>query len=76
MAAGYHPFAVVEDQEIQQVRGILGLDQNAALPWRLIARLNYPVGVTVYDLAPEGDPQPPVALSTGDGQRSVAGGTY
>lgn len=76
IAAGYHPFAVVEDQEIQQVRAILGIDQSAALPWRLIARLNYPVGVTVYDLAPEGDPQPPVALSTGDGQRSVRGAAY
>ena len=74
--AGYHPFAVFEDPEMPQLRSMLNLGPNGALPWRLIARLNQPVGVTVYDLAPEGDPQPPVALSIGDGHRAVRGGGY
>jgi hypothetical protein len=76
VAAGYHPFAVFEDHEIPQLRALLGLDRNVPLPWRLIARLDQPVGVTIYDLGPSINSQPPVALSIGDGHRTVRGGAY
>ena len=76
VVAGYHPYAVFEDPEMPQVRTILGTEPRALRSWRLIARLKEPVGVTVYDLAPEGDPQIPVALSVGDGHRLVRGAGY
>jgi hypothetical protein len=76
ISAGYHPFAVFEDYEMPQLRALLGLDRNTPLPWRLIARLDQPIGVTIYDLAPASDPRPPVALSIGDGHRAVRGGGY
>lgn len=76
MSAGYHPYAVFEDPEMPQVRSLMGVGANAPLPWRLIARLDHPVGLTVYDLAPEGDPRMPVALAIGDGHRAVRAAGY
>jgi hypothetical protein len=63
-AAGYHPFAVIEDWETADVRGRLGLEPGAPLPWTIVARMREPVGVTVYDARPAtGPPVKPVALS-------------
>jgi hypothetical protein len=61
---GYRPFAVFEDWELPQVRELLGLAPEAALPWTLVARMREPVGVSVFALVPEPATMP-VALSVG-----------
>jgi hypothetical protein len=49
---GFHPYAVLEDWELPEVRERLGLAKDAPLPWPVIARLASPVGVSVYDADP------------------------
>lgn len=49
---GFHPYAVLEDWELPEVRKRLGLAKDAPLPWPVIARMVSPVGVSVYDADP------------------------
>ena len=48
---GLHPYMVIEDWEVPQMRGWFGLAPAAPIPWPLVARLRDPVGVSVLDLA-------------------------
>jgi hypothetical protein len=76
VTAGYRPYAVFEDWELAQVRGRLGLRPDQPLPWRLIARLSEPVGVTVFALAPDETPTTPVALSVSPARACVPPSGY
>ena len=48
---GLHPYMVIEDWEVPQMRGWFGLAPHAPIPWPLVARLRDPVGVSVLDLS-------------------------
>ena len=37
--AGYHPYLVIDDFEIPQVRQVFGLAADAPLPWPIRARM-------------------------------------
>ena len=47
---GLHPYMVIEDWEVPQMRDWFGLAPDAPIPWPLVARLQDPVGVSVLDL--------------------------
>jgi hypothetical protein len=49
--AGYHPFLVIDDWEIPDLRQRWGLPLDAPLPWPISARMRELGGVTVFDLA-------------------------
>jgi hypothetical protein len=70
-AAGYHPYAVIEDWEAADVRRRLELPPDAPLPWTLRARMLDPVPVTVYDAAPDAGAATPIALSGATGRACV-----
>ena len=74
--AGYQPYAIFEDWELPQVRGRLGLPDEASLPWRLVARLREPVGVNVFALAPGDNTATPVALSVSSTRAAVPPAGY
>lgn len=59
--AGHHPFLVVDDAEIPDVRRRFGIPADAPLPWPIAARMRELGGVTVYDLGTTPTPGP-VAL--------------
>jgi hypothetical protein len=48
---GLHPYMVIEDWEMPQMRTWFGLAPDASAPWPLVARLREPVGVSVLDMA-------------------------
>lgn len=76
VAAGYRPYAVFEDWELPVVRARLGLLPDEPLPWRLIARLREPVGVTLFALSAEDDAMTPVALKVTPGRGCVPPAGY
>jgi hypothetical protein len=49
--AGYHPYLIVDDWELPQVRVQFGLPQTGALPWPIVARRSKIGGITVFDMA-------------------------
>jgi hypothetical protein len=63
--AGRHPFLVVDDFEIPQVRRQFGFPADAALPWPIVARMRELGGMTVFDMATHPEPGSPVALAPG-----------
>jgi dolichyl-phosphate-mannose-protein mannosyltransferase len=63
LAMGYHPYAVIEDWEVPDVRRRLELPPDAPLPWTLIARMREPAPLTIYDASPGAVPVSPVALA-------------
>jgi hypothetical protein len=63
---GLHPYMVIEDWEMPQMRGWFGLAPDAPAPWPLVARMREPVGVSVLDMSSQ--PVPgivPAALAPG-----------
>jgi hypothetical protein len=68
-AAGYHPYLVVDDFEIPQVRSQFGLAADAPLPWPIVARMRELGGLTVFDMATAPAPATPIALEPGSGHR-------
>lgn len=63
--AGYHPYLIVDDWEIPQVRAQFGFAEGAALPWPIAARMRELGGVTVFDMATSPAPVAPVAIEPG-----------
>jgi hypothetical protein len=63
---GLHPYMVIEDWEVPQMRGWFGIAPEAPLPWPLVARLREPVGVSVLDMSSRPNAAMiPVALVSG-----------
>ena len=48
---GLHPYMVIEDWEMPQMRDWFGLAPDAPAPWPLVARMREPVGVSVLDMS-------------------------
>ena len=70
---GLHPYMVIEDWELPQMRGWFGIAPDAPVPWPLVARMREPVGVSVLDLSSEPPAQTvPAALAPGGAPRSSA----
>jgi hypothetical protein len=60
--AGYHPYLIVDDWEIPQVRTQFGFEPDAPLRWPIVARMRELGGVTVFDMATSPAPPTPIAL--------------
>jgi len=60
--AGYHPYLIVDDAEIPQVRRQFGFEPDAPLPWPIAARMRELGGVTIFDMATRPEPAAPIAL--------------
>jgi hypothetical protein len=60
--AGYHPYLVVDDWEIAQVRSQFGFAPDAPLPWPIVARMRELGGLTVFDMATAPGAVTPIAL--------------
>ena len=48
---GLHPYMVIEDWELPQMRDWFGLAPDGPAPWPLVARMREPIGVSVLDLS-------------------------
>jgi hypothetical protein len=55
---GLHPYMVIEDWEMPQMREAFRFAPGAPVPWPSVARLKEPVGVSVLDLSS----QPPARI--------------
>jgi len=62
--AGYHPYLIVDDWELPQVRQQFGFQPDTPLPWPILARLRE-YGMTVFDMATHPVPASPIALEPG-----------
>ena len=60
--AGYHPYLMIDDWELPDVRKQFGLEPGAPLPWPIFARTTELSGMTVFDLAARPGPPSPVPL--------------
>jgi hypothetical protein len=70
---GLHPYMVIEDWELPQMRDWFGIAQDAPVPWPLVARLREPVGVNLLDLRSRpAEHTVPAALSPGGTSRCSA----
>jgi Dolichyl-phosphate-mannose-protein mannosyltransferase len=69
---GLHPYMVIEDWELPQMREWFGLAPDAPTPWPLVARLRDPIGVSVLDLSSHPAIVVPVALTQGRAPRYSA----
>jgi hypothetical protein len=64
---GLHPYMLIEDWELPQMRGWFGLAPEAPIPWPLVARMRENGGVSVLDLATKVPGSvAPVALTSGE----------
>ena len=63
--AGYHPYLLIDDFEVAQVRDQFGLPAEGPLPWPVRARMRELGGLTVFDLATSPGNVSPVALEPG-----------
>ena len=63
---GLHPYMVIEDWEVPQMRGWFGIAPDAPVPWPLVARMQEHGGVSVLDLSSQPSvPTVPAALASG-----------
>ena len=70
---GLHPYMVVEDWELPQMRDWFGIAPDAPLPWPLVARMREHGGVNVFDLSPRAPAGIiPAALEPGGTPRCAA----
>jgi hypothetical protein len=63
--AGYHPYLIVDDWEIPEVRRYFGLPQTSALPWPVVARRSKIGAITVFDMATSPSPVDTLVLEPG-----------
>ena len=64
---GFHPYMVIEDWELPQMREWFGLPPDAPPPWTLMARMREHGGISVFDLTTQrADAIIPVALASGE----------
>jgi hypothetical protein len=63
--AGYHPYLIVDDFEIPQVRQQFGLP-DSPLPWPIVARMRELGGITIFDMATSPARTSPIALEPAD----------
>jgi hypothetical protein len=59
---GRHPYLAIEDAEQADVRRVFNLRDDAALPWRIVARMNHGGGFMIYDLASHPGTEAPIAI--------------
>ena len=70
---GLHPYMVIEDWEMPQMRDWFGLAPDAPAPWPLVARMREPVGLSVLDMSSQPPAQTvPAALGPGGSPRCGA----
>lgn len=70
---GLHPYMVIEDWEMPQMREVFRFAPGAPVPWPSVARLTEPVGVSVLDLSSQPPAQTvPTALALGGTPRCGA----
>lgn len=67
--SGYHPYLIVDDWEIPQVRSEFGMAPDSLLPWPIVTHMRELGGVTVFDMATSPQPQSPIALEPGSRHR-------
>ena len=64
---GFHPYMVIEDWELPQMREWFGLPAEGTPPWPLMARMREHGGVNVFDLSSRATGAiVPVALTSGE----------
>ena len=63
--AGYHPYLLIDDFEMVQVREQFGLPADVPLPWPVRARMRDMGGITIFDLATTPGDVSPVDLQPG-----------
>jgi hypothetical protein len=68
---GLHPYMVIEDFELPQMRGWFGLPAASPLPWPLVARMREHGGVSLLDLASNPGPRVPESLEPQSGPLCV-----
>jgi hypothetical protein len=69
---GLHPFLVIDDAEMPDVRVRFGIAAAASIPWPVRARMQDLGGVTVYDLASAPVVGAPVALEPAAARRCAS----
>ena len=69
---GLHPYMVIEDWELPQMREWFRLAPDTPAPWPLVARMREPVGVSVLDLSSLPAQVAPAALTPGRAPRCSA----
>lgn len=65
---GHHPFLVIDDAEMADVRRRFGFAAESPLPWPIRARMRELGGVSVYDLASAPSAGGPTALEPNAGR--------
>lgn len=63
--AGYHPYLIVDDWEIPQVRFQFGFPPESTLPWPIVAHMRELGGLTVFDMATSPARVSPIAMEPG-----------
>jgi hypothetical protein len=64
---GYHPYLVIDDWEAPYLREQFNLPGDGPLPWKLMAHMQEPAGVSIFDMSPNVAPvSSPVALAPYD----------
>jgi len=66
---GLHPYLVVDDFELPQVRAVFGFPESERLPYPVVARMRELGGTTVFDLGSRPPLTAPVALEPGNARR-------
>jgi hypothetical protein len=70
--AGMHPYMLIDDWEIADVRSRFGFPEHAPLPWPVVARTREAGGVTVLDLTSGAAPAR-LALESGSAVHRCSG---
>jgi hypothetical protein len=71
--AGYHPYLIIDDWEVPEVRKHWAVAADAPLPWPVLARRREVGPVTIFDLATNAPPSPrPFELRPGSLHRCAA----
>jgi len=69
--AGYHPYLIIDDWELRQVRVQFGMPDTAPLPWPIVARMPENGGVTIFDMATR--PERAAVVTLAPGTRELCG---
>jgi hypothetical protein len=60
--AGFHPFLIVDDAELPDVRRHFNLSADAPLPWPILGRMRELGGVSVFDMIGDSRTVNPIAI--------------